>query len=263
MIRLNWIATLGVTATIGVMASGAAGADGMAYGKKAHAPSERHARPDYGNWGGLYLGVNAGYLWSNIDVAWVEPPTSPFSVSPDQGVLGGHVGIQHQIGRIVVGLEASYSGTGPFGRARADQFPCTKFPTETCGASLNSLFTIGPRVGLAHGRAMFYGTGGFASAQVQTFDEEKVGGVAVATWNSGGRADGWFIGGGLEAKLHDGWVVGVEYLHLDLDTIRHQPRTGGINEDTRDVNAQADIVRARLSYMLGREDHKVEAAPLK
>src|SRR6185436_6467235 len=58
------------------------------------------------SWSGLYFGVHTGFQWSNVNV---ENPAFPpgFSFDHDSFVVGGHIGIQHQFGAIVVGLEGS------------------------------------------------------------------------------------------------------------------------------------------------------------
>ena len=80
------------------------------------------ARPHVGDWSGIYMGVNAGGVWDEYtsdyrrfaDLA-VNPDSPKYSSSESSGLIGGHAGIQHQMGRIVVGLEGSWSGKGPFG----------------------------------------------------------------------------------------------------------------------------------------------------
>jgi outer membrane immunogenic protein len=228
-------------------------ADGMP-AKKARAAAHHDERPHIGNWNGLYAGVNVGYSWGDVESRF---PTTPGALneraSPDDGILGGHVGIQHQWGRIVVGIEGSYSGTGVFGDSW-DGGACRNPPvTDRCQGRIDSLFTIGPRLGLAHDRFMFYVTGGFASARIDT-QVLNAAGVRIA--NSASRNNGWFIGVGAETVLHGNWIAGLEYIHADFDS-ESQYNNLGPAGDVK-VDGDQDILRFRLSYKLGREGRRAE-----
>src|SRR5262245_31065763 len=84
------------------MSAATASADGTYGGRVVAAPY---------NWSGLYVGVNAGYGWADTD--WRGPATffgvNTFSTDPRGGLVGGHIGYQHQWGNIVAGVEASYN----------------------------------------------------------------------------------------------------------------------------------------------------------
>ncbi len=62
------------------------------------------------DWGGLYFGVHSGYQWSSVNV---ENPAFPpgFGFDHDSPVVGGQIGIQHQFGQIVLGIEGSLTTT--------------------------------------------------------------------------------------------------------------------------------------------------------
>ena len=270
------LAAVGTAAlTIGLATGGAlADAPPAAPKKKAAAPAaakaapaeparaESYERPQIGNWGGLYFGANVGYAWGDLDANFpVQNQTGvqDASVSVNGGILGGHVGIQHQWGRIVVGLEGSYSGSEPFGDLRS-RGSCLNGARE-CEGSVNSIFTVGPRIGLAQDNWLFYATGGWASGLVHTNTYNPASGNRLT--DTVARHDGWYIGGGIEWKLHDRWIAGIEYIHVALDTERHEFPPGTFNVSTRDVDGDVDIIRARLSYKFGRDDHAPADAPMK
>jgi outer membrane immunogenic protein len=222
-------------------------ADGMP-SRRGH-PAE--ARPHIGGWSGMYFGNNAGYAWGDVELR-DRSGASPYSeyASPDNGILGGHMGIQHQHGRIVVGIEASYSGTGVFGDGW-DGGTCRNSAAHRCEGRIDTLFTIGPRLGLAHNFFLFYLTGGYASARVDTRAIETATGVETA---SASRNDGWYLGAGVEVALQGRWVVGLEYLRVELEDRQQYQR------DYVRADGEIDILRARLSFKLGRAD---QGEPLK
>jgi outer membrane immunogenic protein len=267
MQKMKWIAAVGGALVAGGLMVSPVLADGPAPAAKkkaapapAAAPAKAdrhdwmHDRPAIGGWSGLYAGASLGYSWGDVESRF---PTTPGSLSehasPDDGILGGHVGIQHQWGRIVVGVEAGYSGTGLFGDGW-DGGACRNPPvTDRCQGRIDSLFTIGPRLGLAHDRFMFYVTGGFASARIDT---QVLDALNVRVASSASRNNGWFIGAGAEMKLHDRWVAGLEYIHADFDSesqYNNIPPPGTVK-----VDGDQDILRFRLSYMLSRPAPKAE-----
>jgi opacity protein-like surface antigen len=69
--------------------------------------------------------------------------------------------------------------------------------------------------------------------------------------------DGWYVGGGVEYALTSNLILGAEYQRVSLDSERHLVPVGGAPSIlTADIDADIDIVRARLSYKFGgsRED---------
>ena len=220
------------------------------------------AVPAKADWGGLYIGLSAGYVWGDTgDWSVTNLVTGTVPGTPlDNGNFGGHLGIQHQFAgsRIVAGLEVAYSGPG-FGR-KEDQVTCGA-PTlpglnanDACASFLNSLLTIGGRLGYAPSdQLLVYLSGGYAHANIQS--------RVIHTDNlsdhnrSAEHHDGWYVGGGLDWALTPNWIIGLEYQHVWLDSANHV----GINCCNVDFDADLDIVRVRLSYKFGRP----VAAPLK
>ena len=210
------------------------------------------AAPAKADWGGLYIGVSAGWAGlSEIDWTYVNQ-TQPQLGDSDNFIAGGHIGIQHQWGQIVVGLEASYSGTLA---DRENSTGACPNPAFSCEAALRAVFTVGGRLGFAPSHQwLIYVSGGYASAWIDTAT------FNVATGNqfdkTSARHEGWYVGGGLDWALHGNWLLGVEYQHLFLDSDTHVAQ---LASEWRRIDADADIVRVRLSYKWGRP----EAAPLK
>ena len=277
MLRKTWEALAGAAiiagSLLGATTAQAADLGGKSYGRgsiKDAGPAVE--RPAIGNWGGIYVGMNVGVNWEEYTTDYrrfanltVNPDSPKYSSSETTGLLGGHVGIQHQMGRIVVGLEASWSGKAPFGHDWHGQncFAAVGGPDYQCQARMNSIFTVGPRLGFANGNTFFYVTGGYASGQIHSreYDPYRVAGLNTENWRWAARHDGWFIGGGAEMLLRDRWVLGLEYLHVELDSMTHSLPI--VSAQTRQIDAEADIVRLRLSYKFGRGDGGHTDQPLK
>jgi opacity protein-like surface antigen len=218
------------------------------------------------NWSGFYFGVHSGFAWSEFDTVFPAFGTT-FGVSHDAAIYGGQIGIQHQFGNIVLGIEGGYSG------AWRDDFATTLCPNPiyNCAARFDDVLTIGPRLGWAMGKWMPYITGGYANAAFQ----EK--GVRIAnnneTFEDRQRHSGWYIGAGVDMALAHGWTIGLEYRHYELGSAAYQPHCAGIlapncpgagaipfPTDLNFADVTLDTVSVRVSWKFGRPDC---CAPLK
>jgi opacity protein-like surface antigen len=213
------------------------------------------------DWSGVYFGVSSGYQWSDIPVHFTDFGTK-FTSNHDDALVGAHLGLQHQFGVIVVGVEGGWSST--FRINKEDEVACPNI-TLQCSARLNDIFTLGARAGWAAGRWMPYVTGGYANAgfdmNVRTLPNAF--GATTLTETAHGRTGGWFIGGGVEWAVSPGWTAGVEYRHYEFDSSRREndynPATGTFVEHVRFADPTTDSLSARVSWRWGRP----EAAPLK
>jgi len=242
-----------------IAAPAAARADGM-----PEPAVEHHHHSSY-NWSGVYVGANAGWFNADIDGTYVLPPPDKHSVSQSDGIYGLHLGAQHQFGHLVVGIEGAYSVTpsDSWGTSNSIGPSClqaTPVANRTCSDRMRNLATIGGRLGWApNNQWLLFASGGYATANLQSQTSVTSTGVVTDTANT--RADGWYIGGGVEFALTRNWILGVEYQHVDLgDGILFKTAPGPLNINDRTASADADIVRARISFKLGRE---AEMAPLK
>lgn len=254
---------VGLVAILASLASTAVYADG--------AP-ERYAAPVMltpTTWSGVYVGVHGGGAWSETD--WnFNPADNWFSqVNPQQAlrfdaddyIVGGHIGVNHQIGQIVIGAELSYSALGVEERQTHAFFG---FPAEF-DTNIDNLFLAVGRLGYAFDKVLVYGKGGYASAEIDLFADDNFPPDFVA--NTDERHHGWVIGGGLEYMLHPNVILGVDYSYIDLGSERHAApvlfQANGADtglEFDADVDAQIQAVTARLSIKLDREP---TAVPLK
>ena len=220
---------------------------------------------DYQPWGGAYIGASLGYSWSDVDGVYPNHIPSDFhNSSPKGGLVGAHFGIQHQIGQFLIGVEAAVSGHGPFdtwGRSTGPSSDClgnnTAADPRSCQHRQDFIFTVGPRLGWAPSNQwLLYATGGYASTNLDSRTINTATGLQITETH--GSHDGWFIGGGVEYALTKNWIFGVEYQHLDFGRELHVVSTGNAL-DNRYLELTQDIVRARLSFKLGRPEERHEA----
>jgi outer membrane immunogenic protein len=247
-------------AAVGTIALGASQASADGYN------SPRGYAAPY-NWSGIYGGVNAGWMGSTVD--WAFNPPIPatvnqqFSLSNDgNAIFGVHAGIQHQFGALVLGVEGALIDQGRKNWVGGSNYGIN--PLFEAQSKYSEIWTIGPRLGLAHDRWLFYTTGGYAQTEIETQAIVRATGLSAgAPFAGSSRHDGWYIGGGIEHAFHGNLIVGLEYQHLEFNTHQQCPQgncvTGAAGFNNRDIDGTADIVRLRLTYKFGRE----EPRPLK
>jgi outer membrane immunogenic protein len=258
MRQLNKFAAGSAAVAIAAIASvGIAQADGM--------PSRGRAvvyeKPT--NWSGFYFGAHSGWQWSEFDASSLVGGVSLFDVSHDSPVVGGQIGIQHQFGNFVLGVEGTLTVAFQDDHASTD---CPN-PAFTCAARFDDVITIGPRLGWAMGKWMPYLTGGYANA---AFDQKvSLKANSANPFSDRERHSGWYIGGGVDMAVSHGWTIGLEYRHYDFDDAAYQvTRTLAGNNQVGVIDLSqpgnradvtSDIVTLRASWKFGRP----EAAPLK
>lgn len=153
------------------------------------------------DWSGLYVGLNGGYGWSSVDAG------IGMDVRVDGWLGGGHVGVQGQFDRWVVGIEASYA-LGELDGSRTTIFDGAPLKLD---ASISDLLLVTGRLGYAWSDRLVYIKAGYASADVE-FSTTYL--RTVTTTNS--RLDGWTAGFGVERAITQNILVGLEYNYVDL-----------------------------------------------
>jgi outer membrane immunogenic protein len=170
-------------------------------------------------WTGFYVGVNAGYGWSNDDFDAVD-----FADEGDDGgfVGGAQVGYNYQIGSFVVGLEGDIQ-YADFGREGA--FDVDGDGDEDGVFETSDWFgTVRARAGVAFDRALIYATGGFAFADDST---------------------GWTAGGGVEYAFTNNLSLKVEGLYVNLEN------DDDFDFDGFDGETDFGVIRAGLNFRFG------------
>jgi outer membrane immunogenic protein len=152
------------------------------------------------DWSGFYLGIHGGYGWSRVD-------TGLASVDVDGWLGGGHIGVQRQFDRWVLGLEASFS----FGELDGHRTLDIGGAPLRLEAAVSDLLLITGRLGYAWDDRLLYVKAGYAAADVEaavTF---------LGTTNEvRARLDGWTAGIGLERMVTPNIIIGLEYNYIEL-----------------------------------------------
>jgi outer membrane immunogenic protein len=254
------------------IASGSAAAADMA----VKAPPLVPAAAAY-NWSGIYIGGTIGGVWTEAnrfmpDLPLVGVPPTTFTAHSTDGIYGGVLGAQWQVGPWVLGIEGSYNASFKDMQANVSVSPPEPFTKLSATTLITDLVTIGPRVGYTWDRLMVYGTGGYAGAHLDGRYTCTFGGQFVfpgrapcsfplfgtqADLNLGGRTwnNGWFAGIGFEYVAYRGTLadvlLGAEYQHFDLErqvgfqcnpvVCLFQPHQSFLHD------ANGDIARVRLT----------------
>lgn len=233
--------------------------------------------PVVDSWTGFYLGLNAGGIWgsNHLTATPADPGTTAFwgpcfaaGACPrdygrntgTSGEVGGQLGYNWQVRSFVVGVETDIQWTDV--KSAPSVTTAGLGFTAFNGAANSKLEWFGTtrgRVGfLATPNLLLYGTGGVAYGSVAsswTANFPAPSNQFVAGFNRSTQV-GWAAGAGAEWKFNHNWIVGVEYLHMELQS-RSFGATGfgspgcTASDCNFTVNAndfKTDTVRARLSY---------------
>lgn len=220
------------------------------------------AAPAY-RWTGLYAGISGGHGWGTMRQGWTTSYYSGLGVydgdmaesqRANGWLIGGTIGYNYQINRMVVGLEADFSLTGMKSNASAfetDVWQPGDRVDQRWSNGISWLSTIRGRLGFTVDRFLVYATGGLAIAKGTDRTEATYNDGAGRTANVVSRDSkthlGWVLGVGVEAAITPQITAKLEYLHVDLgtQTYRNDLRAILIYANAR---ISADIVRAGVNY---------------
>ena len=170
-------------------------------------------------WNGFYVGAGLGTAWGDATFEFAGGlPVTPNPFDLDSAIVGGvHFGYQRQWGHMIAGLETSVLFTNLEGRSSCPN------PAFACSVDADWIWMIGPRLGFATRNLLFYGTGGYALASLETKTVTIATGAVFDTGRE--RNGGWYLGGGMEWSIGRAMSLGVEYRRIELDEARlPQPR---------------------------------------
>jgi outer membrane immunogenic protein len=199
--------------------------------------------PSSYDWSGGYVGANAGaalnntQLMSNFKYVGQSDPGEEtlaliddldYSNTADDIVFSGGIlaGYNWQMSGIVFGVEGDYNYLGFSGSETndvSDVMSQVMEPQETTASEKihyesNWFGTVRARVGYAMSNVLIYGTGGLAYGEMdvsQKLAAENSAESALWKGSTNGWNLGWTAGGGVEYAV-DRWVLGAEYLYVDL-----------------------------------------------
>ena len=230
------------------------------------------------DWKGFYFGANVGGAFggSNARTTTVFSPTGYFAMSsvPAIATVGKRdIGLDGFTGGVQLGYNATVGktfligGEFDFGGLNLEStktgsaiYPCcvTRNFTITQKVGTAWLLTARPRIGITHGKALIYGTGGLAATNIH--DRVLFTDTFASALEGGGRNEnklGWTVGGGLEYQVKSHWSVKGEYLYVgfgkDSSTSTNLQAFAGpsffpTNVFTHSADLHANIIRAGLNY---------------
>ena len=146
------------------------------------------------------------------------------------GLYGFTAGYNYQQGTLLVGGEGDFD----FGHV-ADS--ASGLGTVSTGVVQN-FFSARARVGYALDRALFYGTGGYAGANVRGV----LSGGALG-YDQTHVANGWALGAGMEYAVTPHFTVKGEYLYASMGNNTY---FSGLNSVSNGVNL--NLLRAGVNY---------------
>ena len=235
------------------------------------------------NWGGWYIGFNAGAGWTRESFATLSQATlltSPFDSSPLWGTAlngssttgfsgGGQIGYNWpSTGPVVIGVEADIESFG--GKSNNNStFLALPIPPPSATVS-NSISSKTPWVATLRGRlgttsilnptVLFYATAGLAMGQqdVTGVVNTSVGATQIESFpfSISDTRFGWTAGAGIDWALNNNWSIGAEWLYINLPSNGQTSLTNFLGPGARATDAmsltpsseQLSIVRARVNY---------------
>lgn len=170
------------------------------------------------DWSGFYIGVTGGYALGTAAYSFNQSDFAPAGESMSHGLsgmpLGGYAGFNFQSpgSSVVYGIEASVQSAF----AWVDGWDFTGFyEGDSVYTKIHYWGTLGPRVGYATGRLLFFGEAGVAfghvisDAYVDLMDEP-------ASLRESELRFGYFAGLGVDFAINDRISVGVGVRHIRL-----------------------------------------------
>ena len=215
------------------------------------------------SWAGFYVGVNGGYADPTAKISVAAPSSSGWSGDGDwlpggpthpgiaaigkddiglHGFIGGaQAGYNYQIDNFVIGAEADADYMNLNGSYSTPTYPGIAggtAPNDTYwangSASVNSLFTLRLRAGLAVDHWLFFATGGLAVTNEkfsQLIGYNYLPPDNILTLPNTGGVNGYnagsasttavtgVIGGGVEYAFDSHWSIKGEYLYVPLKSL--------------------------------------------
>lgn len=235
-----------LTTALGLFSFGAVAAD---LPKRTIAPAPVLTTLPF-SWTGFDVGLSAGLVAHEAHTRVVSQTDSINYIDGDSnigssgvGAVGGfQAGYNHQIGSLVLGVEADYS------LASAGKNTIINEPVDYVGSKLTGIGTLRGRVGVAYDRTLLYGTGGLAYGRVKYgygwLEDLEIG---ETTKNKAG----WIVGAGVEYAMSRSWSIKAEGMYYRFGQVKYDvidTDDGQGYEGTLGSKSDGVISRVGLNY---------------
>lgn len=195
-------------------------------------------------WSGIYVGGQIGYAWSKggYTVNQTTLASEAFNFNPNSFIGGGHLGIQHQWGHFVLGIEGTYSGIN------LDQTQPSSLIVSERHLTTNGIATVVAKAGYAWDQWLVYGKAGWADLKVSTHT------FTPATSNSSdtsGWVSGYTLGAGFDYMVLRNVILGADFNYYRASTDRSTNFSNGLPVTFSGINENVYAVTARASYLFG------------
>ena len=206
------------------------------------------------DWTGLYVGGHLGAGFGRSDWSDPFPPPPTGDRVNVGGALGGlQIGVNYQIGQLVVGAELA----GSLSRLQGTETCFGGFqPASSAGLNCENttqhLAMLTGRLGYAVDRNLFYvKAGGALAREGHTLNSNVVpdGEISSRTVSS----PGWVIGAGVEHALTGRWSVNAEYKYLDFGSrsVDFTVPTAFSAASSETIRSQRHLLTVGVNYRFG------------
>jgi outer membrane immunogenic protein len=211
------------------------------------------------SWTAFYIGAGIGAAWSDFDTSgdyysycdcsWFYDFRDLFDSDGDTAFRGiGQIGFDWEIApSFVIGAFGDLNFGQETGISNKYHYEDFYNFHDKFSYGVDTLWTLGGRVGYGTENTLFYGLVGYSWADTQAklgiycSDE---GGDCWATAKNDDTVNGWTFGGGVEFKgwLWDTFSTAVEYRYTDLDSVKATVWDGDdywrskIDQDIQQIN---------------------------
>lgn len=235
------------------------------------------AQYDDSSWTGFYVGLNVGGSWgqtgnsitaSNGTGSVTIPPGDITTINgiaaDDDNSLkftgGAEAGLNWQMGSILLGIETDF-GAFDVKQEKSTTFASTGPVVNPPGTPVNFtlsqtvstdwIWTVRPRIGVANGPWLFYGTGGIAMAPIKldtTYTDTRSPPNTV-TLSKHNTKTGWTAGLGGAYAFSDHWSAKAEWLYSDFGTVTATATSAsGFASLTSEAKVRAHLIRVGLDF---------------
>jgi outer membrane immunogenic protein len=202
-------------AVAALFTSGAMAADLPSY----EAPPVVAPVPDDFSWTGIYVGLQAGYAWGDLEANTIRGNNEDEEYDAE-GVVGGiFLGYNYELNdSFLLGIEGDFEGTGIDNDDDDDDDDNDRaVGIDSYNADVNWQASVRGRVGFTVDRFLVYGTGGVAFADFDTeFDGNGNNNNNDDDDDDGETRAGWTAGAGVDFAFTDNIFVRGEYRYADL-----------------------------------------------